>query len=69
MKKNLSVWLKGLVGGVIGGVANGILLLNLVPEAFGEHELVVLGKVVGVTAITSMALYLKEKPLPGVKGG
>lgn len=69
MKENLQVWFKGLAGGVIGGVANAVLLINLVPEAFDGATAVMLLKVAAVSAIVSTALYLKERPLPGMKTG
>jgi predicted lipid-binding transport protein (Tim44 family) len=66
-------WLRGLVGGMIGGAAgaidSGLALMILDPKDFNlgpalRHTLVtvaVLGLLVG---IKSAAFYLKQSPLP-----
>ena len=59
-------WLKGLISAVIGGAANGVTVLIVAPEAFnfgeGIHKL---GSVAAAGAIVSVAMYLKQSPLPG----
>jgi hypothetical protein len=59
-------WIKGLISAVIGGAANGVTVLIVAPEAFnfgeGIHKL---GSVIGAGALVSVAMYLKQSPLPG----
>ena len=61
----MNKWLKGLVGAVIGGGANGILVMVVDPAAFnlaGQWKSLLL--FVFLSAMVSGALYLKQSPLP-----
>ena len=63
----LLVWLKGLVAAVIGGVANGVLLVVVNPNEFNLNEgLPRLQTVIIVSGIVSAAAYLKQSPVPQV---
>jgi hypothetical protein len=60
----MNKWLKGLIGGVIGGVANTIILMIADPITFNVNELPKLGKVGLISAILNAAFYLAKAPVP-----
>lgn len=63
-------WLKGLVGAIVGGVSNSIVLMIVDPSTFNLGEgLPILGKVAIVSGILSAAMYLKKSPVPPNNGG
>lgn len=61
----LANWINGLLGAVIGGVANSILANYVRPDVFnfgdGRDDLL---KLLAGSAIISAALFLKTKPTP-----
>ena len=70
--KNWVCWLKGLLAAVIGGAANSATLLIVDPVNFNLQSGIKNILTVCVTsAILSIALYLKQSPLPqnNEKGG
>lgn len=59
-------WVKGLIAAAIGGSANAVTVLIVAPDEFNlEEGLPKLGVVALVSAIVSVANYLKQSPLPG----
>ena len=62
-------WLHGLVAAIVGGSATGAALLLADYERIMEPGgFVVLGKVVLILALTHLAMYLKQSPLPPEEG-
>ena len=62
---NWKLWLKGLISAGIGGGATVLSTIIVAPEVFNLDE--GLGKVfavAGVSALVSVANYLKKSPLP-----
>ncbi len=61
----MKTWFKGLLSSAIGGAANAITVMAIDPLQFNFSEgLVKLATVAGVSAIVSVAMYLKSSPLP-----
>lgn len=66
---NTTIWIKGLIAAVIGGVANSIVLIIADPLNFNLGEgLNNLLTVAATSAIIAAAAYLKQSPLPNVEG-
>ena len=62
---NWRLWLRGLIGAVIGGAANSVTAMTIDPQTFNFAEgLPALGQFVLVSAIVSAALWLKSHPVP-----
>lgn len=61
---NWKPWLKGLAAVVIGGAANAVALMAIIPDKFNFSDLPTLAKVVVAGAIIALAGYLKQSPLP-----
>lgn len=62
------VWIKGLISAGIGGGATAFSTMVVAPETFNFQEgLTKTAAVAGVSAIVSVANYLKQSPLPGCK--
>lgn len=62
---NWNLWIKGLVSAAIGGAATAVSTMVVAPETFNlEEGLQKLGMVAIVSAIVSVANYLKGSPLP-----
>ena len=60
------VWLKGLAAAAIGGASNAVTTMVVAPDQFNLHDgLDKLISVAVVSAIVSVAMYLKSSPLPG----
>ncbi len=58
-------WLKGLLSAAIGGAANAVTVMAIDPQQFNFSEgLPKLLTVAGISAIISVAMYLKGSPLP-----
>lgn len=65
--KSPLVWLHGLISAGIGGGATALSTAIVAPETFNLKEgLAKLGAVAGVSALVSVALYLKQSPLPPI---
>ena len=65
--KDYRVWLRGMAAAGIGGAANSIAVMIVDPVNFNIWEgLPNLGTVAGLSAVVSVAMYLKQSPLPGV---
>lgn len=66
---NASVWFKGLVAAIVGGIANSIALVIADPLNYnlgdGAKNLLT---VAATSAIVSAAFYLKQSPLPNTEG-
>ena len=63
---NWKTWLKGLASAAIGGAANSITVMAIDPKQFNLTDgLVKLGTVAAISAVVSIAMYLKSSPLPG----
>ena len=63
---NWKTWGKGLVSAAIGGAANSITVMAIDPKQFNLTDgLVKLGTVAAISAVVSIAMYLKSSPLPG----
>lgn len=59
------MWLRGLIGAVVGGAANGVLAMGIKPEQFNFGDgLTDLCKFAVGSAVISAALYLKQSPVP-----
>lgn len=62
---NTTIWIKGLIAAVIGGVANTVVLMIADPLNFNLGEgLNRLLTVAATSAIVSAAAYLKQSPIP-----
>ena len=65
-KKNLILWLKGLLSAIIGGAANSVTVMIVDPATFNiEEGLSKVGSVALISAIVAAAMYLKKSPVPG----
>ena len=64
----LRVWLYGIIGAFIGGLANGITLTILDPLQFNLFQggAAKLGTACIVSGLVSFALYVKAHPLPNI---
>lgn len=63
---NWKRWIKGIISALIGGAANGVTVMIVAPESFNFSEgFGRLGSVIFAAAIVSVAMYLKQSPLPG----
>jgi hypothetical protein len=63
--KSVRLWVKGLVAAAVGGAANSIVNIGIAPETFNFQDgLGRLAAAAGASAILSMALYLKQSPVP-----
>ena len=63
--KNWKNWLRGLISAGIGGGSTAITTMVVAPETFNiEEGLSKLLTVAGISAIVSVANYLKSSPLP-----
>lgn len=60
---NWSVWIKGIFASVIGGVSNAVVVVVVDPQTF-LNNLEKLGQIAAGSAIISLALYLKQSPVP-----
>lgn len=61
----MRVWLEGLIAAALGAAGNGITVVLVDPNDFNlDTGLAKLTKVVVVSAIMAIGLYLKQKPLP-----
>jgi len=63
----LTTWLKGLLAAVIGAVANSATLTIVDPQTFNITDgqaLKRLGAVAATSGLLSLAMYLKQSPLP-----
>lgn len=59
------LWFRGLMAAGIGSAANGVTLCIVDPSNFNIHEgMKKLGEVCLGSALVSMAMYLKQSPLP-----
>jgi hypothetical protein len=58
-------WFKGLVSAAIGGAANAVTVMVIDPIQFNFQDgLGKLGAIAGISALVSIAMYLKKSPLP-----
>jgi len=63
---NWKRWIKGIVSALIGGAANGVTVMIVAPESFNFADgFGKLGAVMFASAVVSVAMYLKQSPLPG----
>lgn len=61
-------WILGLIDATISGAANGITVVFVDPHDFNFNEGVgKLGAVMFVSAVVSLALYIKSHRLPGLE--
>lgn len=68
-KLNWTFWWRGLVGAIIGGCANAILVTLIAPEAFNIGPgLVKLVQLAAGAGIIGAAQWLKQHPLPPEEG-
>ena len=62
---NITIWIKGLIAAVIGGISNTVVLMIADPLNFNLQEgLNRLLTVAATSAIVSGAAYLKQSPIP-----
>ena len=62
---NATIWIKGLIAAVIGGISNTVVLMIADPLNFNLQEgLNRLLTVAATSAIVSAAAYLKQSPIP-----
>jgi hypothetical protein len=64
MYETIAPWLKGLLAAVIGGLSNAIVLMVVDPSSMTNSEWPKLATVAAWSALLSVALYLKQSPLP-----
>ena len=58
-------WIKGLLSACIGGAANSVTVMIIDPVQFNfSAGLSKLGAVAGISALLSVAMFLKQSPLP-----
>lgn len=63
--KDVSVWLRGLIGAGISGATTAISTSIVAPETFNFGDgLNKLLTIAGVSAIVSICKYLSTKPVP-----
>ena len=61
----LMLWLKGLIAAAVGGAATSVGVMIADPVSFNTGDgLERVGIVAGVSALVSVAAYLKASPLP-----
>jgi len=66
--RDYRIWLRGLVAAAIGGGANAVTAMIVDPTTFNlATGLPQVGQMAAVSAAVSVALYLKQSPLPEVK--
>lgn len=64
---SLETWLRGLVGGVIGGASSSICMTVVDPSTFNFQDgWPKLWHLIIVTSLVSAAMYLKQSPLPAI---
>ena len=62
---NATIWIKGLIAAVIGGISNTVVLMIADPLNFNLQEgLDRLLTVAATSAIVSAFAYLKQSPIP-----
>lgn len=62
---NWRIWLRGLVGAVIGGGANAICVMVVAPDQFNfELGWAKLWHFTLISSVVSAALFLKQSPVP-----
>lgn len=62
---NITIWVKGLIAAIIGGVSNTIVLMIADPLNFNLGEGIdKLITVAATSAIVAAAMYLKQSPIP-----
>lgn len=69
MRRFLSVetWLRGLIGGVIGGASTAICSTVVDPSTFNFQEgWGKLWHLILISSVVNAALYLKQSPLPAI---
>jgi hypothetical protein len=65
MNRKLALWLKGLLSAGIGGAANAVTAMIVDPSAFNLAEGAgKLATMAAVSALVSVAMYLKASPIP-----
>ena len=66
ISKNLQVWISGLISAAIGGGSTAITTMIVAPDQFhlGPDGLQKVLTVAGVSALVSVANFLKQSPLP-----
>lgn len=60
-------WLHSLVAACIGGAANAVTLVIVAPDQFNINDAAAVERlvsVVAVNALISVAMFLKQSPLP-----
>lgn len=63
MSNNVILWLKGLAAAVVGGAANSMGMMALMPDKFNLGDITALGKLAGCGAVIGLIGYLKQSPL------
>lgn len=59
------VWLEGLIAAALGAAGNGITVTLVDPHDFNlDTGLPKLVKVMAISSLIAIGLYLKQKPLP-----
>jgi hypothetical protein len=56
-------WMKLMAGAAIGGAANAILLVTIVPEKFQFSDLSTIARVAAAGALIGLVAYLKQRPI------
>lgn len=64
MKLDWNKWAYGLIGAIVGGVANSVSAMIVAPETFNFADISKLGKLAVASSIISAALFLKQMPVP-----
>lgn len=63
-------WARGLIAAAVGSAANAVTTMVVAPATFNlQAGLPKLLEFMAVSAIVSMAAYLKQDPLPGGSDG
>lgn len=57
-------WLRGLVGAAVGGAANSVTVMIVDPANFNLSDFRKLGVFALVSTVISLALYLRQSPVP-----
>jgi len=62
---NWRLWIRGLIGAVVGGGANAICVMVVAPDQFNfDTGWEKLWHFTLISAVVSAALYLKQAPVP-----
>lgn len=69
MGPKTKLWIKSLAAAIIGGAANAVAVVVVLPDKFSFADLPSLAKVAVAGMIIALVGFLKQSPLPPDNGG